>query len=128
MNAPSIYKSPAGEQAVMALYDSMIARWSIPYETLNVSTRNRRLPTQVLDSNGNYLQISYKSEANFPPMAINYIVDTLGRVIQFHYGEWPAPSSTSLSSITTPTGTVTLGYQTVTMNYNYTLGELHLQR
>jgi hypothetical protein len=29
----SIYKSPAGESAVMALYDSVLARWPIPYET-----------------------------------------------------------------------------------------------
>lgn len=39
----------------------------------------------------------------------------------FNYGQWPAPSSTSLSSITTPTGTVSLGYQTVTMNTNFLL-------
>jgi RHS repeat-associated protein len=84
---------------------------------------NRLLPTQITDTNGNYSQIAYHWETNFPPMAINYIVDTLGRVIQFNYGEWPAPSSTSLSSITTPTGTVTLGYQTVTMNPNFLLSD-----
>ena len=82
---------------------------------------NRLLPTQITDTNGNYIQIAYHWETNFPPMAINYIVDTLGRVIQFNYGEWPAPSSTSLSSISTPTGGVTLGYQTVTMNPNFLL-------
>jgi RHS repeat-associated protein len=84
---------------------------------------NRLLPTQITDTNGNFIQIAYHWETNFPPMAINYIVDTLGRVIQFHYGEWPAPSSTSLSSITTPTGTVTLGYQSVTMNPNFLLSD-----
>jgi RHS repeat-associated protein len=83
---------------------------------------NRLLPTQITDTNGNYVQIAYHWETNFPPMAINYIVDTLGRVIQFNYGVWPAPSSTSLSSITTPTGTVTLGYQPVMMNPNFLLG------
>jgi RHS repeat-associated protein len=83
---------------------------------------NRLLPTQITDSNGNYIQIAYHWETNFPPMAINYIVDTLGRVISFNYGQWPAPSSTSLSSISTPAGTVTLNYQNVTMNYNYLLG------
>jgi pimeloyl-ACP methyl ester carboxylesterase len=36
----SIYKSPAGEQAVMALYDSWLARWPAPYTTLNVPTRH----------------------------------------------------------------------------------------
>jgi hypothetical protein len=80
---------------------------------------NRLLPTQITDTNGNYIQIAYRWESNFPPMAINYIVDTLGRVIQFNYGGWPAPSSTSLNSISTPTGTVTLGYQTVTTNLNF---------
>lgn len=79
---------------------------------------NRLLPTQITDTNGNYIQIAYHWEMNFPPMAINYIVDTLGRVIQFHYD---TPNSTNLTSITTPTGTVSLGYQTVTMNPNFLL-------
>jgi hypothetical protein len=81
---------------------------------------NRLLPTQITDTNGNYIQIAYHWETNFPPMAINYIVDTLGRVIQFHYDAY---NSTNLTSIATPTGTVTLGYQTVTMNPNFLLGD-----
>jgi hypothetical protein len=81
---------------------------------------NRLLPTQITDTNGNYVQVAYKWETNYPGIAINYIVDTLGRVIQFNYGEWPAPpGSTLLTSISTPTGGVTLGYQTVTMNHNF---------
>src|SRR6185503_15056956 len=80
---------------------------------------NRLLTTQITDTNGNYIQVAYKWETNFAPMAINYIVDTLGRVIQFNYGEWPAPTSTSLSSISTPAGTITFGYQSVTMNYSF---------
>lgn len=35
----SIYKSSAGEGAVMAFYDAMLARWPVPYETINISTR-----------------------------------------------------------------------------------------
>src|SRR6266478_1542636 len=81
---------------------------------------NRLLPTQITDTNGNYIQIAYHWETNFPPMAINYIVDTLGRVIQFHYDGY---NSTNLTSISTPTGTTTLGYQTVTMNPNFLLGD-----
>jgi hypothetical protein len=50
-----------------------------------------------------------------PGIAINYIVDTLGRVIQFNYGY----GSATPSSISTPTGTVNLSYQTVTMNYYF---------
>lgn len=40
MGAQSIYKSSAGEQAIMALYDSILARWPTPYETFNVPTRH----------------------------------------------------------------------------------------
>lgn len=36
----SIYKSAAGESAVMALYDALLARWPVPYETLTVPTRH----------------------------------------------------------------------------------------
>jgi hypothetical protein len=79
---------------------------------------NRLLPTQITDTNGNYIQIAYHWETNFPPIAINYVVDTLGRVIQFHND---TPNSTNLTSITTPTGTVSLGYQSVTMNPNFLL-------
>src|SRR6266478_2674260 len=68
---------------------------------------NRLLPTQITNSNGNYIQIAYHWETNYAPMAINYIVDTLGRVIQFHYDGY---NNTNLTSISTPTGTVTLGY------------------
>jgi RHS repeat-associated protein len=81
---------------------------------------NRRLPTQITDTNGNYIQIAYRWETNYPGIAINYIVDTLGRVITFNYGEWPAPpGSTLLTSISTPAGSVTFSYQAVTMNYNF---------
>jgi len=38
--AYSIYKSPAGERAIMAWYDSALAHWPVPYEALNVSTRH----------------------------------------------------------------------------------------
>jgi len=81
---------------------------------------NRLLPTQITDTNGNYIQIAYNWETNYLPMAINYIVDTLGRVIQFHYDGY---NSTNLTSISTPTGAVTLGYQTVTMNPSFLLGD-----
>jgi pimeloyl-ACP methyl ester carboxylesterase len=42
MNAtsPSVFKTLAGEKAVMALYDSALARWPVPHETLNISTRH----------------------------------------------------------------------------------------
>lgn len=42
MNAasPSVFKTLAGEKAVMALYESALAHWSVPHETLNVTTRH----------------------------------------------------------------------------------------
>jgi pimeloyl-ACP methyl ester carboxylesterase len=36
----SIYKSPGGENAVMAQYDSALARWPIPYESRTLPTRH----------------------------------------------------------------------------------------
>ena len=35
----SIYHSPAGAQAVMALYDNALAHWPIPFETRQIPTR-----------------------------------------------------------------------------------------
>jgi RHS repeat-associated protein len=49
------------------------------------SINNRLLASAIQDPNGNYITITYKG-MNYPPMAIDYITDTLGRVIQFHYG------------------------------------------
>jgi pimeloyl-ACP methyl ester carboxylesterase len=40
MTTPTIYKSAAGEQAVMAHYDKTLATWPVPYSTLTVSTRH----------------------------------------------------------------------------------------
>ena len=53
---------------------------------------NRLLPTPITDRNGNYIQIAYKPDCfqvgtkcycgYFAPMAIDYVIDTLGRVIR----------------------------------------------
>lgn len=40
MNLPPNYKSAAGEQAVMALYDKLLAGWPIPYTTAMLPTRH----------------------------------------------------------------------------------------
>lgn len=40
MQIPPIYRSPAGEQAVMRLYDDTLAQWPLPYETCNFPTRH----------------------------------------------------------------------------------------
>jgi pimeloyl-ACP methyl ester carboxylesterase len=40
MPSESIYKSPAGEKAIMALYDALLARWPVPFTTLNIASRH----------------------------------------------------------------------------------------
>lgn len=40
MNTQSIYKSPAGKREIMALYDAVLARWPVAYETFNLPTRH----------------------------------------------------------------------------------------
>ncbi|HEX3051624.1 MAG TPA: alpha/beta hydrolase [Aggregatilineaceae bacterium] len=36
----TIFKSPAGEKAVMDLYDSLLAHWPVPYQGLHLPTRH----------------------------------------------------------------------------------------
>lgn len=40
MTAAPVFKTSAGEQAVMALYDAALARWPVPYTTQTISTRH----------------------------------------------------------------------------------------
>lgn len=40
MSTRSIYKTPAGEKAVMAFYDSVLEHWPVLHETLNIPTRH----------------------------------------------------------------------------------------
>jgi pimeloyl-ACP methyl ester carboxylesterase len=40
MTAASIYKSPAGEKELMALYDAALARWPVAHETFRLPTRH----------------------------------------------------------------------------------------
>jgi RHS repeat-associated protein len=71
------------------------------------AVNNRVLPTSINDKSGNYIQIAYKPDCYtvgtveycgvFPPTAIDYIIDTLGRRIEFQYD-----SSGKLISITRP--------------------------
>lgn len=100
-----------------------------------MAVNNRLLPTAINDRNGNYIQIAYKGcfEIDketycdyFAPMAIDYVTDTLGRLIQFQYD-----SNYRLSAITAPGfgGTsenpvtqtlVQFDYQTVWPSYSFT--------
>jgi len=40
MCAQSVFKSPAGEKAVLAWYDEVLAYWPVPHEMLNIPTRH----------------------------------------------------------------------------------------
>jgi pimeloyl-ACP methyl ester carboxylesterase len=40
MKTETIYKTPAGQQAVMAFYDSVLEQWPIPYQRLSIPTRH----------------------------------------------------------------------------------------
>ena len=42
MNTETLYKTPAGEKVVMDFYDAALARWPVPYTTLNLDTRYGR--------------------------------------------------------------------------------------
>ncbi|MBI3651315.1 MAG: RHS repeat protein [Acidobacteria bacterium] len=87
---------------------------------------NRLLPTQITDRNNNYISISYKDGlSGFSPNAIDFVTDTLGRVVQFNYD-----SSSHLTSIVAPGfgGTSTnpvsqtiaqFDYQTVNVTTNF---------
>ncbi len=100
------------------------------------SVNNRLLPTTILDRNGNYIQIAYKPDCfqvggveycgYFSPIALDYVIDTLGRRIEFQYD-----SNYRLISITAPgfggttqnpvTNTLMqFDYQTVTPIYSFT--------
>ncbi|MEK6300191.1 MAG: RHS repeat-associated core domain-containing protein [Acidobacteriota bacterium] len=100
------------------------------------NVNNRLLPTTIYDSNGNYVQIAYKPDCfqvgnemycgYYAPMAIDYVTDTLGRMIQFQYD-----SNYRLCAINSPgfggnienpvTQTlVQFDYQTVSPSYSFT--------
>lgn len=40
MTTQSVYRTPEGEQAVMAIYDEALARWPVPYEAQTIPTRH----------------------------------------------------------------------------------------
>ena len=64
------------------------------------NVNNRLLPTSIIDRNGNYIQIAYKTDSNeliYPPASIDYITDTLGRQFRFQYD-----STARVTSITAP--------------------------
>jgi YD repeat-containing protein len=77
---------------------------------------NRLLPTQITDTNGNYIQIAYKTpDSCTPAIAINYIIDTLGRYIVFNYDCLQG----GLTGVTAPGGGISISYQAISFQPNF---------
>lgn len=100
-------------------------------------TNNRLLPASIRNRNGDLITIAYRNKTSSFKYrwAIDSIVDSLGRVIQFHYyGDTGYPAddangktTNALATITTPnfgSGTrtlVQLYYQNITLQYNFSV-------
>jgi RHS repeat-associated protein len=86
---------------------------------------NRLLPTSIRSRNGDLLTIAYRNKTTSFKFrwAIDYITDSLGRVIRFYYDA----TTGVLTSITAPDFAggasertlVKLDYQTITLQYNF---------
>jgi RHS repeat-associated protein len=87
---------------------------------------NRLLVTQITSTNGNYIQASYMHTVYdqngnpigpvYSPFALNYLVDTLGRQINFGYD---TGGTGLLTSVTGPAGGATLTYQARNLVTNF---------
>jgi len=60
MKTESIYKSPDGKRQIMALYEAVLRRWPVPYETISLPTRHGE--TFVIAS----------GESSAPPLVLIY--------------------------------------------------------
>ncbi|MBC8236386.1 alpha/beta hydrolase, partial [bacterium] len=89
MSTKSIYKSPEGEKAVMDLYDSLLARWPVPCETLNIPTQHgdtfviasgeKSAPPLILLHGSNANSITWSNDViEYSSHYRVYAVDTLG--------------------------------------------------
>jgi len=100
------------------------------------NTNNRLLPTSIRTRNGSVITIAYKLKTSSFKYrwAIDYITDTLGRVVQFKYygvdSGYPADAANgkpqnALAAVTAPdfsSGTrtlVRLEYQDMVLSYNF---------
>lgn len=85
---------------------------------------NRLLPTEIKDTNGNYVSIAYKQYdiSTFPwVQAIDYITDTLGRVIEFEYDSCDRLSLIKVPKFndTNPRELVRFGYTAVSVSNSF---------
>jgi RHS repeat-associated protein len=91
---------------------------TVTYSILN----NRLLPTRIVEKNSNFIQIAYKSAVDeygsptvYPPAALDYVTDTLGRVIYFGYNE----TNGALTSVSAFGFTVNFEYESRTISGNF---------
>jgi RHS repeat-associated protein len=87
---------------------------------------NRLLVTQITSTNGNFIQASYMHTVYdqngnpigpvYSPFALNYVVDTLGRQINFGYD---TGGTGLLTSVTGPAGGAMLTYQARNLVTNF---------
>lgn len=86
-------------------------------------TNNRLLPGWIQDSNGNYITITYKEFTDppvTPPQAIDYITDTLGRVIEFNYDSGGKLTSIDAPGFDDTTQTIVeFDYQSLTVSSSF---------
>jgi RHS repeat-associated protein len=126
-NVASVYQTSDGTHITYvgdAVYGGMLRFNDGTKVTISV-VNNRLLPTQITDPNGNYIQIAYKnSSEGYPAQAIDYVRDTLGRVISFFYDssfslrriEVPAVGGTSQNPLTRK---IYFGYQDRSLTFNF---------
>jgi len=86
-----------------------------------LTTGGLYLPTQITDTNGNFITIAYNKTTGFDPQSISQITDTLGRVIAFNYSTAGMLQSISVPAFggTGSTNALTLNWSQVALNYNY---------
>jgi RHS repeat-associated protein len=88
---------------------------------------NRLQVTQITTTNGNYIQIGYMQNIYdgygnpvppvYSPFAISYVIDTLGRQVNFGYS---SPGGIGLlTSVSGPSGGASLGYQYKSLITNF---------
>jgi pimeloyl-ACP methyl ester carboxylesterase len=91
MSVKSIYKSPSGEKAIMAAYNSVLDRWPVPVEKLYVPTRHgqtfvivsgdNKAPALVLLHGSSSNAVSWIGEvAQYSRLFRTYAVDIPGEV------------------------------------------------
>jgi RHS repeat-associated protein len=93
---------------------------------------NRLLPWRITDSNGNYITIAFKSfycdtgcqicdcPIYYPALTLDYVTDTMGRIIQFNYDSYNNLTSISAPGFGGTTQTLAqFDYQSSTISGNF---------